>query len=212
MAREFTEASGQIGSRSQREPQILCWSCKELTPFQEDRCVHCGAPFAGSTGGTYAAAPRARVAAPRPGPKPAPRPLAPRPRVAQPTRNVPVDPKRSLHQLVADLQRVHDVSRPRDWNLEDGATTTLFQCPACGRFVAESATSCLCGVRFADAPATFSCPECAARVPALDDECPVCHVRFAPEPRTRLAYQCPRCGSEVDEDATRCGCGARFSN
>lgn len=212
MARELTQAGGLVGPGSQREPQILCWSCKELTPFQEDRCVHCGAPFAGSTGGTYAAAPKARIPPSRPPPRPAPRsggaPL--RSQASAPTRAATPDPKRSLHQLVDDMQRVHDVSRPRDWDLEDGATATLFQCPSCGRFVSESAASCICGVRFADAPATFACPECAARVPVLDDECPLCHVRFAPEPRTRLAYQCPRCGAEVDEDATRCGCGARF--
>lgn len=185
-----------------------------MTPFQEDRCVHCGAPFAGSTGGTYAAAPRAKMAAPKPGPKPVPRPaLVPqRARAADPTRKAPTDSRRSLHQLVDDLQRVHDVSRPRDWNVEDGAVATLFQCPSCGRYVSESATSCMCGVRFSDAPATFACPECAARVPALNDECPLCHVRFAPEPHTRIAYQCPRCGAEVDEDATRCGCGARFAD
>src|SRR5439155_7710780 len=35
-------------------PRILCWKCRKLTPFELDRCEHCGSAFAGGTGGVYA--------------------------------------------------------------------------------------------------------------------------------------------------------------
>src|SRR5438309_1154863 len=34
-------------------PRILCWNCRQLTPFELDRCQHCGSAFAGGTGGAY---------------------------------------------------------------------------------------------------------------------------------------------------------------
>src|SRR6266566_9259077 len=41
-------------------PRILCWKCRKLTPFELDRCEHCGSAFAGSTGGVYGSDRRSR--------------------------------------------------------------------------------------------------------------------------------------------------------
>src|SRR5438094_8006345 len=35
-------------------PRLLCWKCRKLTPFDLDRCEHCGSALAGCTGGVYA--------------------------------------------------------------------------------------------------------------------------------------------------------------
>lgn len=178
--------------RSRPEPGVLCWNCRRLTPFEEDRCQFCDAAFAGSTGGAFATS--------RLGDRPV-RPPPPRPPL----------PSRSLADLVADLRKVHDVAgdRPSPSRDEHADSGHLFQCPSCGRFVSEKATVCACGVKFATSATTFTCPECDSVVPALEDSCPVCHVRFEDD-LPRLTYACPRCGAQVTEEATRCSCGVWF--
>ncbi|HII40245.1 MAG TPA: hypothetical protein HA326_03400 [Thermoplasmata archaeon] len=174
-----------------RTPRILCWNCRRLTPFHEERCEFCGARFAGATGGAYRN----------------PRPTVP----AVPSDDEELaEARRSLLQLFEDLQRVHDVSSAHHYDPVRGEETiTLFQCPSCGRFVAEDADECACGVRFAPATGLSVCPECGAQVPGGADLCPVC--RGHPETTgSEVAYACPLCGSEVSADAVRCSCGARF--
>jgi predicted RNA-binding Zn-ribbon protein involved in translation (DUF1610 family) len=170
-----------------RGPCILCWNCKELTPYRDDRCVSCGAQFAGSTGGAYGS--RSSSGSSR--------------RVS---RSVPLvngdlaSARRSLRELFEDLQRVHDVaSNVQDRDEE--TTVTLFQCPSCGRFVSEASTACACGVRFS--PDETPCPTCGAVLPNFGAACPTCRMRD-------LMYLCPTCGSEVTEDDRRCSCGAIF--
>jgi predicted RNA-binding Zn-ribbon protein involved in translation (DUF1610 family) len=175
------------------EPGILCWSCKKLTPYEEDRCVSCGAAFGGSTGGAYSKA---------------------RPSDALRVREATASPPtmRGLADLLKDLGRVHDVSpRIAPRTHDDEPTPTLFQCPSCGRFVGEHATSCACGVRFSESPGTFACPECDALVPVLEDACPVCGVQFD-EGSPHVSYACPRCGTAVSADALRCTCGVWFED
>ena len=177
-------------------PRILCWNCRKLTPFELDRCQHCGTAFAGSTGGAYGPH--------RPGFRSIPVPKA-----------EPPAPSRSLAELIADLQKVHDVSdlhaAHADADDQEG-TVEVFQCPACGRFVSEEATSCACGVRFASSTsATSACPECGSMVPVLDDACPVCGIEFEPGTES-IAYACPRCGAHVALDAVQCSCGAWFED
>ncbi len=174
-------------------PRILCWNCKKLTPFQEERCEYCGARFAGSTGGMYGNRRTVNARVP----------------------DVPSDDeelaeaRRSLLQLFEDLQRVHDVSSARYFDPAKGEETiTLFQCPSCGRFVAEDAADCACGVRFAVESHGSVCAECGSHLPEGADICPVCATRTAS--RSAIAYVCPVCGAEVTEDAVQCTCGARF--
>src|SRR3989304_3010162 len=138
-------------------PRILCWNCRKLTPFELDRCQHCGTAFAGSTGGAYGPH--------RPGFRSIPVPKA-----------EPPAPSRSLAELLADLQKVHDVSAPpaahADADDQEG-TVEVFQCPACGRFVSEEATSCACGVRFASSTsATSACPGGGSPAPGRAGGCP----------------------------------------
>ena len=169
--------------REEREPRILCWNCKKLTPYLADRCTSCGARFAGSTGGVYA--PTRRT------PKPSP-----------PATDELTEARRSLLQLFEDLQRVHDVAPPLERREDDDdASVLLFTCPSCGRFVSEDATSCACGARFA--PETSACPKCGSPLPGPGASCPACQVE-------EVVYACPLCGAEVDADAMRCSCGARF--
>lgn len=177
--------------------RILCWNCHKLTPFELDRCEHCGSAFAGSTGGAFGSG---RVAADRTGtaPKAARKP-----------------PKRTLAEIVEDLQQVHEVSpsgrgRPREGEL----SARLYQCPSCGRFVSEQATECVCGVRFAPMSAvTFVCPQCASRVPSEVNACPVCGVGFeSSSGSSGYVYACPRCGVHVASDAIRCSCGVWFED
>src|SRR5207245_4939908 len=47
--RDLDKIMSSLGS----VPRILCWKCRKLTPFELDRCEHCGSAFAGSTGGVY---------------------------------------------------------------------------------------------------------------------------------------------------------------
>lgn len=172
-----------------RSPRILCWNCRKLTPFESDRCEHCGARFAGGTGGVYAHSRTVSARVPQ----------------APPDDEELAEARRSLVQLFEDLQRVHDVSGSHRYDeVREEETITIFQCPACGRFVSEDATDCACGVRFAGA-ANAACPRCGASVPAGSGLCPMCS-RSEPE----VAYACPVCGAEVSEDASRCVCGARF--
>jgi predicted amidophosphoribosyltransferase len=183
----------KLGSK----PQILCWNCRKLTPFEIEHCEHCGSAFAGSTGGAYSSAV----------------PAVSRPKSV---REASLSPrKRSLSEIVDDLARVHELSlptakRPR----EQDVSVHLYQCPSCGRFVSERATDCACGVRFAPmSDVTFLCPECASRVPSDKDSCPVCAVEFeAVSPGNSYVYACPRCGSHVTSDAVRCSCGAWFED
>jgi len=188
-ARDSRSAIREALSRGGRSPRILCWKCKRLTPFYEDRCEFCGARFAGSTGGVYSAS----------------RPPA---RSSRSDLEEIADAKRTLLQFFEDLQRVHDIAPPPAPRKEDEGSVTLFQCPSCGRFVAEEATSCLCGVRFA--PPDLECPECGSHVPGSAEICPVCHVRLAQD--SHVAYECPRCGAHVTADAASCACGVRFED
>src|SRR5437867_1658846 len=55
--RDFDKVISNLGTM----PRILCWKCRKLTPFELDRCEHCGSPFAGSTGGVYASDRGSRV-------------------------------------------------------------------------------------------------------------------------------------------------------
>lgn len=166
----------------EREPRILCWNCKKLTPYLAERCTSCGARFAGSTGGVYA--PSRRVS------KPAP-----------PATDELTEARRSLLQLFEDLQHVRDVAPPLEHRAEDEESVLLFTCPSCGRFVSEEATSCACGARFA--PEMATCPKCGASLPSPGAACMACQVE-------EVVYACPLCGAEVDADALRCNCGARF--
>ncbi len=186
-AQKTAKGTKEAFDPSDRGPRILCWNCKELTPYHSDRCVACGAQFAGSTGGAYAS--RSAFGSSR--------------RVS---RSVPLvnndlaEARRSLRQLFEDLQRVHDVaSSVRDG--EEETTVTLFQCPSCGRFVSEASTGCLCGVRFSEDGAL--CPTCGGSLPSLGGGCPSCRER-------ELMYVCPTCGSEVSAEDVRCSCGAIF--
>lgn len=182
-------------SEPDRTPRILCWKCRKLTPFHEERCEFCGARFAGSTGGVYSRSPAI-------------------------VRSLPLVPsddqelteaRRSLLQLFEDLQRVHDVSSEHRYDPVRGEETiTLFQCPSCGRFVAQDADACICGVHFAT-ESVHACPECGTPLPAEGAGCPVCKVG-AREPPSEYLYSCPLCGTEVSEDAVRCSCGARFED
>ena len=178
-------------------PRILCWKCRKLTPFELDRCQHCGSAFAGGTGGAYGsrhAAASRTISVPKESPAP---------------------PKRTFTEIFEDLQRVHDVSastRGRPWEKE--VSLHDYQCPVCGRSVSEQATECACGVRFATSPdVAFTCPECASHLPNEVDACPVCGVRFGrPGAEDDYVYACPRCGAHIASDAVRCSCGAWFED
>lgn len=192
------ESVRETQSMERPSPGILCWNCRRLTPFEETRCQYCGAAFAGSTGGVYATSRVGEVRPPRP-PEP------------------PTKPRRTLADLVADLQRVHDVARsieeaqpPKERRATPRESVTLFQCPSCGRFVSESAEACACGVKFATTPDSFPCPECGSHVPTLEDACPVCGVTLGDGPK--MHYSCPNCGVEVASDTIRCGCGVWFED
>ncbi len=177
-----------------RTPRILCWHCKKLTPFHEERCEFCGARFAGSTGGVYA---NSRIS------------VASVPSIPEDDEEL-VEARRSLLQLFEDLQRVHDVSSAHHYDpVREEETITLFQCPSCGRFVAEDAADCVCGVRFSAEAVNSVCPRCGSQVSAPGAACGICHGR-PDEEASDLLYACPLCGAEVSADAVLCACGARF--
>lgn len=175
-------------------PGILCWNCRNITPFLEDRCRACGAAFAGSTGGAYAPSTGSEKV-------PAYRKLA--------------DPRsqRGLAELLEDLHRIETLAASLTSPIrhEGGETVTLFQCPACGRFVSEQAATCACGVRFSDATDMVPCPECDSLVPGADGTCHVCGTRVT-DGSARVAYGCPRCGAQVEAEAVRCACGVWFED
>ncbi len=190
LSREDVSGVREALREDARAPRILCWNCKKLTPFQEERCEHCGARFGGSTGGMYG---RSRTVNARVPPAPS-------------DDEELAEARRSLLQLFEDLQRVHDVSSSHHYDASRREETiTLFQCPSCGRFVAEDAADCACGVRFASDSISGACPVCGSHLPAGSDVCAVC-AEHGPE----IAYACPLCGAEVSEDAAQCSCGARF--
>lgn len=121
---------------------------------------------------------------------------------------------RSISELIADLQRVQDVSSEAVTHAPEAESDSeeLFQCPSCSRFVSAEATSCECGVRFATTPTVSSaCPECGSLVPVLEDACPVCGIELEPG-QEEVAYTCPRCGSHVALDAIQCLCGVWFED
>ncbi len=191
--REIDKPTSKVGAM----PQILCWKCRKLTRFELDRCQHCGSAFAGSTGGAYGSGRGATA------------------RAISPAKEPPSASKRSLVEIFNDLQHVRDVAasslgRPR----EREVSRRLYQCPTCGRFVSEQATECVCGVRFAAVPmVTFTCPECASRIPSEEDACPVCGVDFEPSgAHDDSVYACPRCGAHVASEVLRCSCGAWFED
>lgn len=192
-AREFDRLFKTLGSM----PHVLCWNCRKLTPFEVERCEHCGSPFAGSTGGAY-----------RSGRIPADVP-------ARSTRTNAGPRARSLSEIVEDLRRIREMSDGYRHSRRGESYRYLYQCPSCNRFVTEQATSCVCGVRFeAPSPETFHCPECAASIPSGRNSCPVCLSSFGGPSSYRddFVYACPRCGSRVSADAFRCSCGARFED
>jgi len=178
-------------------PRILCWKCRKLTPFELDRCEHCGSAFAGSTGGGYGSDRKTRL------------------RTTSAPKAASARPKRSLLEIVEDLRHVNDATtsvrgRPREKEL----SVRLYQCPTCGRFVSEQSTECVCGVRFAAmSSSTLPCPDCGSRVPSDVDACPVCSRGFTPSGgASDYVYACPRCGVHVASDAVRCSCGAWFED
>ncbi len=196
LSREDVSEVREAVAGVERAPRILCWNCRKLTPFQEERCEFCGARFAGSTGGMYAS--RRITVASVPSVPPDDPELA--------------EARRSLLQLFEDLQRVHDVSTARHYDAaRDTETITLFQCPACGRFVSESAADCACGARFASEPSFGVCPECGTPLPGPGAACSRCAGAF-PGGSESLMYACPLCGAEVTAEAVRCACGARFED
>ncbi len=177
-----------------RTPRVLCWNCKKLTPFHEDRCEFCGARFAGSTGGAYGTRRISVASAPS----------------APSDDEELAEARRSLVQLFEDLQRVHDVASGRHHDeAGDAERITLFQCPVCGRFVSQDAAECACGVRFMPEDSVSVCPECGTPMREPGAGCPVCRGR-AREDASDVQYACPLCGAEVSADAVRCVCGARF--
>lgn len=143
------------------EPMILCARCKHMTPLSAEHCASCGA----------------RITRPGTGA----RPVRPLPELAETEDDAELEAaRRSLLQLFEDLQRVYDVSSsPAD--AEDATEPPiLFQCPACGRFVAEEAASCLCGAKFVaeEAHVQYACPRCGALVAPEAESCR-CGVRFS---------------------------------
>jgi len=183
-------------------PRILCWKCRRLTPFELDRCQHCGSAFAGSTGGAYRGSERLSTSS-----------STSSSFVRE--EEQPVTRARSLREIVEDLRHVRDLSAPpRQRRREEEESVTLYQCPTCGRFVSQASKSCACGAQFAPLPPSmFECPECASSVPVGKSLCPVCGVDFrSASRRDAHVYACPRCGAHVKSDAVRCSCGAWFED
>src|SRR3989449_33585 len=131
--RDLNKLMSSLGSM----PRILCWKCRKLTPFELDRCEHCGSAFAGGTGGAYGSDRKSRS------------------RTMSTTKISSTPPKRTLLEIVEDLRHVNDATtsvrgRPREKEL----SVRLYQCPTCGRFVSEQSTECVCGVGFAPSKGT----------------------------------------------------------
>src|SRR5256712_1757480 len=187
--RDLDKIMSSLGSM----PRIRCWKCRKLTPFELDRCEHCGSALAGSTGGAYGSARKSR------------------PQTTSVPKAASAPPKRSLLEIVEDLRHVNDATtsvrgRPR----EKEVSVRLYQCPTCGRFVSEQSTECVCGVSFAPmSSVTLPCPDCGSRVPSDVDACPACSRGFTPSGGAGdYVYACPRCHVHVASDAVRCSRGA----
>src|SRR3989442_529639 len=150
--RDFDKVISNLGTM----PRILCWKCRKLTPFELDRCEHCGSAFAGGTGGVYGGDRKSR------------------PRATSTPRQSSAPPKRTLLEIVEDLRHVNEGTpsvrgRPREKEL----SVRLYQCPTCGRFVSEQSTECVCGVSFAPmSSVTLPCPDCGSQVPSDVNACP----------------------------------------
>src|SRR2546430_5226183 len=149
--RDLDKIMSSLGS----VPRILCWKCRKLTPFELDRCEHCGSAFAGSTGGVYGSDRKSRPrATSTPKPSSGPR-------------------KRTLLEIVEDLHHVNEGTtsvrgRPREKEL----SVRLYQCPTCGRFVSEQSTECVCGVGLAPVWAgPPSCPGGGPSPPTVGGAC-----------------------------------------
>ena len=184
-------------------PGILCWNCRELTPFPAGTCKWCGAAFAGSHGGAYGdhvpdRTVRARVSSPAAAP-----------------RIPPKDLGRMMKQLETGQSIVE--SRLRERGLRSAGASgagpgakaaVLHECPVCGRPSPPGARQCRCGAVFGDASTTFNCTECGSVLPIEADHCFVCGVAFADA--GGAMYACPLCGAVVPAAATTCRCGAQF--
>ncbi|MFQ6107343.1 MAG: zinc ribbon domain-containing protein [Thermoplasmata archaeon] len=94
--------------------------------------------------------------------------------------------------------------------LEADLEVARFQCPCCGRFVAEEDETCKCGVIFSDDEMgnALVCPECSSIIPRDAVFCESCGVRFSDDG----IFVCPVCRRELDLDSRSCECGARFSD
>ncbi len=147
------------------ESRILCWNCRRMTPVGADRCESCGSPMSRASSDPRRPFSRANL-----------------PDASDDAELA--EARRTLLDLFEDLQRVSDVSaRPAVETAEEPGSAILFQCPSCGRFVAEDAVLCACGARFA-----------------------------AGTPDLQVQYECPRCGTHVSAEAASCVCGARFAD
>src|SRR5712692_815409 len=82
--RDLNKLMSSLGSM----PRILCWKCRKLTPFELDRCEHCGSAFAGGTGGVYSSDRKSRS------------------RATSSPKAAAAQPKRSLLEIVEDLRHV----------------------------------------------------------------------------------------------------------
>src|SRR5256885_14850069 len=95
--------------------RVLCWTCRQLTSFELDRCQHCGTAFAGGTGGAYRSGriPKsdsiARAGVGSTGLRP-----------------------RSLRDIVEDLQRVRDLAdSPSEPPQAEELFLLLYHCHSC---------------------------------------------------------------------------------
>src|SRR5881296_3545288 len=84
--RDLNKLMSSLGSM----PRILCWKCRKLTPFELDRCEHCGSAFAGGTGGVYGSERRSR------------------PRASSAPQQSSAPPRRTLLEIVEDLRHVNE--------------------------------------------------------------------------------------------------------
>src|ERR1700752_382501 len=84
--RDLDKIMSSLGSM----PRILCWKCRKLTPFELDRCEHCGSAFAGSTGGVYGSERKSRS------------------RTTSAPKASSTPPKRTLLEIVEDLRHVNE--------------------------------------------------------------------------------------------------------
>ncbi len=187
-------------------PGILCWNCRNLTPFPAETCKWCGAAFAGSHGGAYADALPERSM-----------------RVHVSTPAGPARPgARVLQRMIRRLERkestvdsglkgrgvVPSASLAAKDRRASRKSVDLLECPVCGRTSLPDAGRCRCGAVFGDEATTFNCNECGSVLPIEATHCFVCGVSFAAG--VTYAYACPLCGTFVSATASACRCGAQF--